>query len=147
MSEQEEIIYRNTQIGYVTGGAGVFGMLVVYFSGVSAGGAGLFGYGMLVAMGIVTVLFSSLTVEVTEQTFRFYFGPGFGTRRFDLGDIQNVDVVRNQMYYGWGIRWTFHGWLYNVSGLQAVELDIRGEGTIRVGTNEPERLKEALGAA
>jgi len=145
MAKQEESAYKNTQIGYVTGGAGILGMLITYYSFMAEDGAlGLFGAVMLGFFGVLTVLFSTLTVEVTDRTFRFYFGPGFWTRSFAICDIQSVKVVRNPAYYGWGIRSTFHGWLYNVSGLRAVELDIKGEGTIRVGTNEPERLKRAL---
>lgn len=145
MDEEETLTYKNTQIGYVTGVAGIFGMLIVYYgTGASAGELSLFDSAMLGFFGVLTVLFSTLTVEVTGRTFRFYFGPGFWTRSFAIRDIQSVKVVRNPAYYGWGIRSTFHGWLYNVSGLRAVELDIKGEGTIRVGTNEPERLKQAL---
>lgn len=145
MDEQEKLTYKNTQIGYVTGGAGIFGMLIVYYgTGANAGALSLFDSAMLGFFGILTVLFSTLTVEVTDRTFRFYFGPGFWTRSFAIRDIQSVKAVRNPAYYGWGIRYTFHGWLYNVSGLRAVELDIKGEGTIRVGTSEPERLKQAL---
>jgi len=145
MDEGETLKYKNTQIGFVTGAAGIFGMLVVYYgTGANAGALGLFDTVMLGFFVILTVLFSTLTVEVTDRTFRFYFGPGFWKRSFLLRDIQGVKVVRNPAYYGWGIRYTFHGWLYNVSGLRAVELDIRSEGTIRVGTNEPEQLRKAL---
>jgi hypothetical protein len=145
MDEGETLKYKNTQIGFVTGAAGIFGMLVVYYgTGANAGALGLFDTVMLGFFVILTALFSTLTVEVTDRTFRFYFGPGFWKRSFLLRDIQGVKVVRNPAYYGWGIRYTFHGWLYNVSGLRAVELDIRSEGTIRVGTNEPEQLRKAL---
>ena len=145
MNGGETLRYRNTQIGFVTGAAGLLGMMIVYYgTGANAGALGLLGTVMIGFFGILTVLFSTLTVEVTDRTFRFYFGPGFWKRSFPLRDIQHVKVVRNPAYYGWGIRYTFHGWLYNVSGLRAVELDIRGKGTIRVGTNEPEQLRGAL---
>ncbi|MCS4192512.1 hypothetical protein GGP50_000712 [Salinibacter ruber] len=83
-------------------------------------------------------------MTVTDQELVFYFGPGFWTRRFALNDIVSAEVVRNSALHGWGIRYTRHGWLYNVSGLQAVQLNIRGEGQIRIGTDEPEALKQAL---
>lgn len=137
--------YKHTQIGYVTIVAGLTGLLIVYYSfTIEDGELGAFGLVMLGFFGVLTILFSTLTVEVSDQTFRFYFGPGFWTREFPLDDIHGVKVVRNSALYGWGIRYTFHGWLYNVSGLRAVELKIRGEGTLRVGTDEPEDLKQAL---
>jgi hypothetical protein len=145
MDRQSQPRYRNTQIGYVAGAAGIVGMVITYYAFMVEDGAlGMFGATIMVFFGALTVFFSSLTTEITDGTFRFYFGPGFWKRSFSLEDIRSVKAVRNPVYYGWGIRYTFHGWLYNVSGLRAVELDIRAEGTIRVGTNEPERLKQAL---
>jgi len=137
--------YKHTQIGYVTGGVTLAVLPLIYYAFVTENGElGAFGYAMLGAFGILAVLFSSLTVTVTDRTLVFYFGPEFWTRRFALDDIVSVEVVRNSPLYGWGIRYTRHGWLYNVSGLQAVEVTIRGEEQLRIGTDEPEALKQAL---
>lgn len=137
--------YRHTQIGYVTGGLALAVLPLLYYAFVAEGGElGAFAYTMLGAFGILAVLFSSLTVTVTDQELIFYFGPGFWTRRFALDDIVSAEVVRNSPLHGWGIRYTPHGWLYNVSGLRAVEVTIRGEGQLRIGTDEPEALKQAL---
>ena len=119
-------------------------LLIYYAFMVEDGELGLFAYTMLGGVGVLAVLFSSLTVQVTDRELVFYFGPGFWTRRFALDDIVSAEVVRNSALYGWGIRYTRHGWLYNVSGLRAVQLNIRGEGQIRIGTDEPEALKQAL---
>jgi hypothetical protein len=137
--------YRHTQAGYVTGGALLAALPLIYYAFmVEDGELGVFGSAMLGGFGVLAVLFSSLTVKVTDQELMFYFGPGFWTRRFALEDIIRVKVVRNSALYGWGIRYTHHGWLYNVSGLRAVEVTIRGEGQIRIGTDEPEKLKRAI---
>ena len=137
--------YRHTQIGYVTGGVMLAVLPLIYYAFMSEDGhLGVFGYAMLGALGILAILFSSLTVTVTDRELMFYFGPGFWTRRFALDDIVSVEVVRNSPLYGWGIRYTHHGWLYNVSGLQAVEVTIRGGEQLRIGTDEPEALKAAL---
>lgn len=145
MAQDESLQYQNTQMGYVTGGSGLAALLIMY-----AGfrddrdTLGPWGLALLGGFGLLTVLFSSLTVEVTDQVLRFYFGPGFWKRQFPLSDIRSVKTVRNAVYHGWGIRHTMLGWLYNVSGLRAVELEIEGEGTIRIGSDEPEQLKRAL---
>ena len=137
--------YKHTQVGYVTGGLTLAALPLVYYAFmVEAGHLGVLGYAVLGGFGGLAVLFSSLTVKVTEQELVFYFGPGFWTRRFALDDIIGAEVVRNSALYGWGIRYTHHGWLYNVSGLRAVELEIAGEGQIRIGTDEPEALTQAL---
>lgn len=141
--------YKNTQIGYVTGGIATLAAVLVYYSfrADNVEGLGWFGTSMVVLCAGAALLFSSLTVEVDDEEVRFYFGPGFWTRHIPLRDITRVEEVRNSPLAGWGIRYTVHGWLYNVSGLHAVELDVEGQGSIRVGTDEPQRLKAAIDEA
>ena len=140
--------YEHIHVGYVTGGALVAALPLIYYAFmVEDGELRPFAYAMLGGFGVLAVLFSSLTVTVTDQELVFYFGPGFWTRRFALDDIVSAEVVRNSALYGWGIRYTPHGWLYNVSGLWALEVTIRGEEQLRIGTDEPEALKQALDKA
>jgi len=140
--------YEHTQPGYVTGPALAAGAAIAYFSfRAEYGTVGIGGLLMTGAFVVGAVLFSSLTVKVDEDELRFYFGPGFWTRRIPLDAIEAVEPVRNSAWHGWGIRYTHHGWLYNVSGLGAVELTVRGEGCLRIGTDEPEVLADAIRAA
>jgi hypothetical protein len=137
--------YEHTQVGYVTGGALIAVLPFPYYAfTVENGELGTFGYTMLGAFGLLAVLFSGPTVQVTDRELLFYFGPGFWERRFDLDTIERVETVRNSALYGWDLRYTRHGWLYNVSGLQAVEVTVRGEEKLRLGTDEPEQLKTVL---
>jgi hypothetical protein len=137
--------YEHTQPGYVTGPALAAGAAIVYFSfRAEYGTVGVGGLLMTGAFAVGAVLFSSLTVKVDEDELRFYFGPGFWTRRISLDAIEAAEPVRNSAWHGWGIRYTFDGWLYNVSGLEAVELTVRDEGRLRIGTDEPERLAQVL---
>jgi hypothetical protein len=140
--------YEHTQPGYVTGPALAAGALITYFPFQDASGA-VGGVGLAMTGGLLVgaVLFSSLTVTVSDEDLCFYFGPGVWTRRIPLDAIEAVESVRNSAWHGWGIRFTHHGWLYNVSGLRAVELTVRDEGRLRVGTDEPEALAAAIRAA
>jgi hypothetical protein len=52
--------------------------------------------------------------------------------------------VRTPWYYGWGIRLTPYGWLWNVSGTGGVELRFEDGGRFRVGSDEPDRLADAI---
>lgn len=52
--------------------------------------------------------------------------------------------MKNPWYYGWGIRLPPHGWLFNVSGLDAVEIELAFGRTFRVGTDRPGELAEAI---
>jgi hypothetical protein len=55
--------------------------------------------------------------------------------------------VRNKWWYGWGIRLTPHGWLFNVGGLDAVELELASGRKFRIGTDEPQGLLNAIRTA
>jgi hypothetical protein len=75
------------------------------------------------------------------------FGVGVVRKSIDLREVRSFQVVRNHWYYGWGIRLIPGGWLYNASGLGAVELSLEGGRHVRVGTDEPEALARALSNA
>ena len=92
-------------------------------------------------------LFHSLTVEVSGERLALRFGVGLVVRRIPLAEIRGAAPVRNPWYYGWGVRLTPHGWLYNVSGLDAVELALAGGRRVRIGTDRPRELAAAVSAA
>lgn len=91
-------------------------------------------------------LFHSLTVKVTREAISLRFGVGLIHKQFATADIESATIVRNRWWYGWGIRLTPHGWLFNVSGLNAVELHMQTRKTYRIGTDEPTRLLAAIEA-
>jgi hypothetical protein len=99
-----------------------------------------------IALIAAAVVFSSLTVEVSAKELKWYFGPGFWSYRLPLDDIQNVAVVRNHWWNGFGIRMRSGFRLYNVSGLDAVELQLKSGEIRRIGTDDPQALAEALKA-
>jgi hypothetical protein len=134
--------YQHTQVGYLTLavlGAAITG--AVYAAAVTGAG------GPLAVAGILAgafLLFATLTTRVRDGRVVVSFGPGLIRRRISLDDIREVRVVRNPWYYGWGIRLTPQGWLWNVSGLQAVELELKDGRRFRIGSDEVEALAEAL---
>lgn len=138
-------MYRHTQTGFLILGvlaatAAVLGWTLV------ASGAPSVSWASLVIVFVVGFLFGSLTVEVDHRELRFWFGPGLLRKTIPLSKIEICRVVTNRWWYGWGIRWTPRGRLYNVSGLRAVELKLRGGLTIRIGTDEPEKLCRQIDA-
>lgn len=62
----------------------------------------------------------------------------------DLDDIVAVEAVRTRWIEGWGLRFTSEGMLYNASGTQAVRLTLRDGRRLRLGSQEPRRLVQAL---
>lgn len=99
---------------------------------------------VIIIMVPLMTLFSSLTVEVDTSELRWFFGPGLWTYRLFLREIDDVAVVRNHWLNGWGIRMAPGFRLYNVSGLDAVELRVGANDVRRIGTDDPQGLAEAL---
>ena len=137
------IRYRHTQIGYVmiaglTVGLLVVALLMVFLEFNWIGLAVCFI--LLLALG----LFPTLTVELTDELLLVCFGLGYIWKKFPLKNIQSCRVVKNPWFYGWGIRWTPHGWLYRVSGTLAVEIQLKNGRKCLIGSNEPEELAKAI---
>jgi hypothetical protein len=101
----------------------------------------------LIVLIAAAVVFSSLTVEESARELRWYFGPGFWTYRLPLDEIRSVAVVRNHWWNGFGIRMGPGFRLYNVSGFDAVELQLKSGEIRRIGTDDPQGLAEALKSA
>jgi hypothetical protein len=100
--------------------------------------------GLAIGMAILSWLFSSLTVIVNDSELRWYFGPGAWSYRMALANVEATRVVRNSWLNGFGIRMRPGFRLYNVSGLDAVELKLKSGEIRRIGTDDPEGLAAAL---
>jgi hypothetical protein len=101
---------------------------------------------ILIALIAAALVFSSLTVEVNGTELRWFFGPRFWTYRLPLDEIETVAVVRNHWWNGFGIRMRPGFRLYNVSGLDAIELRLKSGDVRRIGTDDPQGLSAALSA-
>jgi hypothetical protein len=91
----------------------------------------------------VMATFRTLTVEITDR-ITIAFGRGWPVRRIDPADVQESRVVRNSPWHGWGIRWIRGGSLWNVWGLDAVELLLVSGRRFRIGTDDAEALHAAV---
>ena len=135
-------VYRHTQVGHTT--IVILAITLVatlYWAALTARPALI---AATVIVGLVLVLFSTLTVIVRDQTVEVFFGPGLIRRRIPVRRIRDVRAVRTPWYYGWGIRLTPSGWLWNVSGLGGVEIQFDDGHKFRIGSDEPDRLAEVL---
>ena len=135
--------YRHTQTGWVTLTGMAAGLVIVGVALVNAD-ENRIALAVLVLLITAMVAYSSLTVTLTDDTLEMRFGPGLIRRRYRLADVESSRVVRNRFYYGWGTRLTPHGWLYNVSGLDAVEVQFKTGRKVRIGTDEPQALDTAI---
>jgi hypothetical protein len=138
--------YSHDQLGtLVLAAVGGFGLLLLIVF-ITVGAARIVG-GVALAFLLLTFLFYRLRVEVSGGELRICFGVGLIGRTFDVHEIVSARPVRNKWWYGWGIRLTPHGWLFNVSGFDAVEIELRSGRHYRIGTDEPEVLSNVLNRA
>ncbi|MFQ5905561.1 MAG: hypothetical protein ACE5JA_03220 [bacterium] len=135
-------MYKHTQIGWVVLVSVGTAILLTGYIGILEPNWLVFSVlGMLI---ICLILFGTLTVNGNSTSIRIRFGPGLIRKSFRLDEIGSCTVVRNHWWYGWGIRRTVKGWLFNVSGLDAVELSMRDGTFYRIGTDEPRKLCDFL---
>jgi len=140
--------YRHVQWGFITIPVVLlFAVILVPILGDAEEIGGVF-----VAMTIVFMVaivctvawFSRLEVIVEDGRLAASFGSGKPHRTVDLVDVRDVRVVRNRWWFGWGVRKVPNGWMYNVWGLDAVEVERFDGSVFRVGTDDTDGLSAAL---
>ena len=141
--------YRHTQFGVLT--VALFILIGLLLTPLVVS---LFADGSLVSALVIIglfllflLMFYSLTIEISAGKLNYWFGIGLIRRSTPLADIQRTAVVKSPWYYFWGIKSIPDGWLYAVAPGKAVEIIFNDDKMIRLGTNEPRLLKEAVDAA
>jgi hypothetical protein len=145
--------YRHVQPNLAGGSKTTFLLVALAFAGFAVVVI-LPGFGFLTAiilllslLAVLNAVFSSLTVVISDSDLEFWFGVGIWHKKIPITEIAGCTMVKNSWWYGWGIRLTPHGWLYNVAGWDAVEVLLKSGKKIRIGTDEPEKLYAAISRA
>ena len=98
---------------------------------------------------VVPILFYKARIDLNIERVRFSFGPGLISKSIPLSEIKSFKPTTLTVLDGYGIRMSRKGWLYNVSGSEAVAFELHSGKIVRFGTDEPSRLcaavKRALG--
>ena len=89
-------------------------------------------------------LFDGLLVEVSDTHVILKFGHGPIKKIIARDQIAGANPVRNKAYYGWGIRLTPHGMLWNIYGLDAVELAYLNGKRFRIGSDDAKELLTSI---
>ena len=136
--------YKHTQIGYLLIIAlGAATLLIGRLTIITRFNPGAIL--LLVLMILFLAIFATLTVEVKEQTINIQFGNGIIRKRFSLKDVQTYRAVKNPWYYAWGIHVIPNGLIFNVSGWEALELQMKNGTKYRIGTDDVQGLLDAVG--
>lgn len=95
----------------------------------------------------LVILFYGMRIKMDDAHLVVSFGVGLIRKKVDLRRVKSLEIVKSPWYYGWGIRLIPGGWLYNISGCDAVELKLNDtKRVIRIGTKNPKRLVEEISA-
>ncbi|MFZ0916515.1 MAG: hypothetical protein WAN04_06445 [Candidatus Udaeobacter sp.] len=138
--------YQHTQIGHVI----IWSVAVVLFAINATFGSSPHRGNLLVVSVVLLItlaLFYKLTITIREETLCASFGIGVIRKRVSIAEIAACESIRIRWWYGWGIHLTPYGWLYNVSGLDAVAITLRNGGKFALGSDDPQGLAEAVRAA
>jgi len=165
MDEQDNIIFREEQkfSPYLTAPIVIATALTVGISGFSMrqlvheqGVTNPIPIILLIATGVlvpiaVALLFITLKLETEVRTDGFYvrfFPVHLSYKKFPPQDI--IQHYQRQYrpileYGGWGIRYSFKaGKAYNVSGNQGVQLILKNNKRLLIGSKKPDQLAEAV---
>ena len=93
---------------------------------------------------LIVALFYAFTVEISDRKLKFWFGIRVISKSYSLEEIQSTKEVQNPWYYLWGIKSIPGGWLYAIGPGSAVEIVFKNSKIIRLGTNQPKELKQAI---
>ena len=142
-------LYRHTQVGHVIRlslGAGILFVAVAFGIALNAGQTtpAIITGATLGALALSLLMFHSMTVSVRSDAIALSFGPGLIRKTIAAADVASCKTVRNPWYYGWGIHLTPAGWLFNVSGFDAVEVTLANGRRYRIGTDAPQELEMAI---
>lgn len=105
---------------------------------------------VLITVSVLVLLilasFTTLTVMIDQEHLRIKFGYGIYSKSFKLEEIASTKAVKNHWYFGWGIRYWIRPrmWIFNVSGFDAVEINMKNGKVFRIGTDESEALEQAI---
>jgi len=93
-----------------------------------------------ILMALMLILFSTLTLTVTDEYVKFSFGIGLIRRTYKISDIEICWPI-TYFAMGWGIRFRPGVILFNVSGNKAIKLRVKGKNReIWIGTNYPDEF-------
>ena len=94
---------------------------------------------------ISLLFFYKIDIEIDRVHITFNMGIGIVGKSYNISEIESCKPVKNSFLYGWGIHKIPNGWLYNVSGMNSIELTFKNtDKIVRIGTNKSEEITEML---
>lgn len=144
ISKTDTHTYLNVQLGYTIIGVIILvATFLIYLLNSTQIGINEFQLAM-VLLATSILMFATLTTQVTNDEVKLHMGLGIIRKTVKLTDINSHSKVRNKAWWGIGVRLIPNGWLYNVSGLNAVELKLANGRIVRIGSDEVDAFNQAI---
>ncbi|WP_436517551.1 hypothetical protein [Ekhidna sp. To15] len=104
----------------------------------------------IVTGGVVVLLYTSKLYVSIDQDHLYYRYPPFVNKEKKLGkaDVKEIYIRKYKPiteYGGWGYRFRFRsGRAMNVAGNQGLQLLLKNDKRLLIGTQKPEKMKQAV---
>ncbi|CCH52372.1 hypothetical protein BN8_01369 [Fibrisoma limi BUZ 3] len=93
------------------------------------------------AVGLIASM--RLDTRVDEQGVHYRFFSVIPWRMVPWSAIKTADV-RSYGFIGYGIRWIFDGWAYNIAGNKGLMIDKADGRKLLIGTQRPDELQQFI---
>ncbi len=147
--KNQKMKYIERQIGWmiIVPGIGILVLLLITY--INQWGNNPMSFSGLIIISLIFVvsllLFFQMKTSVDNEQIRISYGIGLIKKAIAIKNIERIEIVRNKWYYGLGIRMIKNGWLYNIQGLDAIELKLKNsKSIIRIGTADSKKLKKEV---
>jgi hypothetical protein len=106
-------------------------------------------YAIIPVMVLVPLIFafSELHVTITPGWLHLRYTPYFVNRRIPLAEVAQFENIRYNFWVaGYGIHYVpiRYGWVYNVRGLDGIQLRLASGKRMLIGTQRPQEFLNAL---
>ena len=124
--------------------------LLVFDKDFKLGAEGYIGVTVML-LPIILIYLAELRVEVSENALKYQFFPFhikvYEIRFADIDSFKELIYSSLKDYGGWGMKYSFSGTAYNVSGNKGVKIFLKNGKKVLFGTQKPYEFFEALNKA
>jgi hypothetical protein len=97
---------------------------------------------------LIVILFAILQLKtrIDENSLTFSFFPLIGKRTYTIDQIEKLELIEyNSLtkFGGWGIRYNFDMWGYNVGGKHGLIVTLKDKKFL-IGTQKSKELQKAI---
>lgn len=107
-------------------------------------------YGSMLSIGLLTSFFFSLRLytRIDSEGVHYRFFPfHFSWRSISWKEISKKEIRQYKPwseYGGWGLRWGKSGWAYTISGKTGLQLILKNNKKLLIGTSNSETLIDVV---